>query len=289
MPITNTPLRYPGGKSRLQTCIAELLQVNQLLGCTYIEPFAGGCGLALSLLFKGVVKRIIINDFDYCIFAFWYCVLNQTDQLLEALQRVPVTIDEWHRQREVQKEPHKHSVLDVALSTLFLNRTNRSGILKGGVIGGIEQKGRYKLDCRFNKRDLTAKIRRIASWKDEIELHNMDAMDLIPTVIANQKGDTLVYLDPPYITQGNALYCNSFDEQGHIDLSTAIKEMHHPWVLTYDKEPMVYRMYEGFIIREMSLTYSAGSKRKGIELMVFANNIRPVFPTVGPLGAQMRK
>lgn len=275
MPLTCTPLRYPGGKSKLHNFVSDLLQHNSLSGCVYVEPFAGGAGLALSLLQKGKVREIVINDFDYSIHSFWYCVLHNTEDLIRAVAEIPVTIDEWKKQREIQKEPHKHDILDVALSTFFLNRVNRSGIIKGGVIGGLDQKGPYKLGCRFNKEDLTRKIRRISSMRDRIALHNMDVKDFIPQVISGLPQDSLVYFDPPYIVQGSNLYCNYFTKQDHKDLAAMIKGVQQPWILTYDKEPIVHSVYEGHTIAELRLTYSAGTKRGGTELIVYGKKVKP--------------
>ncbi|MDN5302392.1 MAG: adenine methylase [Thermoanaerobacteraceae bacterium] len=275
MPITHTPLRYPGGKSKLYNYTVKLLEHNNIYDCIYVEPFAGGAGLALSLLIKGNVKSIVINDSDYSIFAFWFCALNKTDELVDYIDRISITIDEWLKQREIQREPHKYDLIDVAISTLFLNRTNRSGIIKGGVIGGINQNGKYKLNSRFNKKDIIRKIKLIAALRNKIQLYNLDIFDFIPNVINNLPDNAFIYFDPPYIVQGSNLYCNYFTEKDHKDLSKLIKNISVPWFLTYDNQCIVHKMYEGFKIKEIDINYSAGRKRMGKELMVFSNNIVP--------------
>jgi len=275
VPATNTPLRYPGGKSRLYHFLVELLECNGLTNCVYVEPFAGGAGLALSLLLRGNVREIVINDLDYSIYAFWYCVLNEPEQLIRDIEDVPLTTDEWNRQREIQRNPRSYSINEVALSTLYLNRTNRSGIIKGGVIGGKAQSGTYKLSCRFNKDTSIGKIRRIAALRDKIRLYNMCVKDFIPEVVSTLGSETLVYLDPPYIAKGNHLYCNYFVEKDHRDLGALARDLQVPWILTYDVQPIVYEIYDGFRISEVSLTYTAGSKRVGKELMVYAPRLLP--------------
>lgn len=268
VPATNTPLRYPGGKSRLYDFLVKLLECNGLTDCVYVEPFAGGAGLALSLLLRGNVREVLINDLDYSIYSFWHCVLNEPEQLISGIERVPLTVEEWTRQREIQRNPQDYSMNEVALSTLYLNRTNRSGIIKGGVIGGKAQSGAYKLDCRFNKNTTIRKIRRIAELRDRIRLYNMCVKDFIPQVVSTMGSNTLLYLDPPYIAKGSHLYCNYFVEKDHRDLGALAKGLHVPWILTYDVQPIVYEIYDGFRISEVSLTYTAGSKRVGKELMV---------------------
>lgn len=275
MPSTNTPLRYPGGKSRLYRFVSELLTRNSLTSCTYVEPFAGGAGLAMSLLLRGNVSRAVINDLDFTVYAFWRCVLDRTQDLVDAIQTVPVTIAEWERQREIQQHPDHYSILEVALSTLFLNRTNRSGILKGGVIGGKKQAGAYSLSCRFNKTTLVSKTRRIAALRDRISLYNLDVREFIPQVTNGMNRHTLVYLDPPYIAKGCDLYCNYFTKHDHRDLGNLVKSLAIPWILTYDAEPLVYDIYGGFRISEVTLSYTAGSRRLGRELIVYSSDLQP--------------
>lgn len=273
MPITQTPLRYPGGKSKLYKYVVRVLEYNNLSKCVYVEPFAGGAGLALSLLIKGNVKKILINDSNYSLFVFWYCVLNKTEELVSNIEQIPVTIDEWLKQREIQDNPVNHSIIDMALSTFFLNRTNRSGILKGGVIGGLNQTGNYKLDSRFNKEDLIRKIRLIGSMRDRIKLSNLDVFDFIPSVINGLPSNTFMYFDPPYIIQGGNLYLDYFERHNHENLSILIKSTLLPWMLTYDNHPLVYTMYKGYNINEIPINYSAGTKRIGTELLIFNKNV----------------
>ncbi|HAY93871.1 DNA adenine methylase, partial [Shewanella sp.] len=75
-----TPLRYPGGKGKLAYYLKALIQENNLLDCHYIEPFAGGAGVAFELLMQEYVRKVTINDIDPAIHAFWFSVLNHTDE-----------------------------------------------------------------------------------------------------------------------------------------------------------------------------------------------------------------
>ncbi|HEO6930813.1 TPA: DNA adenine methylase, partial [Streptococcus agalactiae] len=169
-----SPLRYPGGKSQVYDFVKELVNLNETN--TYIEPYMGGMGIALKLLVNNDVKQIMVNDYDRSIYAFWYSVLNHTNQLIDKIESTPITIEEWKKQRKIQQGKETcHDLLTLGFSTLFLNRTNRSGIIKAGVIGGLKQDGNYKLDCRFNKEKTIKKIRLIASYKKQIKLYNIDA------------------------------------------------------------------------------------------------------------------
>ena len=220
-----SPLRYPGGKGRLADYIRLLLEKNCIEGGTYVEPFAGGAAVALALLLKGAVSRIIINDLSRPIYSFWFSVLNETKALLKLIEETEVTITEWRRQKQVQLNPDSFSTLELGFSTFFLNRTNRSGILSAGVIGGQQQLGKWKLDARYNKDILIARIKRIAAVRDKIELYCCDVFQFINIIVPSLDSKTLIYFDPPYFSKGDTLYDNYFEAEDHRRLAAVIKKM----------------------------------------------------------------
>lgn len=268
MPITDTPLRYPGGKSQLTPLIIDILKQNDLVYGEYAEPFAGGGGIAMSLLLNDYVSRVYLNDIDPAIYAFWVAVLDHTELLCERIERTPVTMAEWHRQREVFLDVTCPDVLDKGFSTLFLNRTNRSGILRGGVIGGLSQSGNYKLDCRFNRQDLIRKIRRIAGYRDYIEVSCLDAATFLGSSIPNSSESTLVNLDPPYFGKGPELYTNFYQPQDHAHLANAVAKLDRRWIVTYDDTPEIRALYSAYPMFSSSLNYYAQVKRIGVELLI---------------------
>lgn len=225
MPITDTPLRYPGGKSQLIPFVIELMQTNNLFYGEYAEPFAGGSGIAMTLLLNGYVDQIYINDIDPAIYSFWFSVLYHNDGLCQMIEEADVTVEQWRHHRKIIFDDSITDILKVGFATLFLNRTNRSGILRAGVIGGLNQDGNYKLDCRFKKTDLIRKIRRIASYKSQIRLSKLDALDFIKTVIPQTGLRTLVNLDPPYYGKGHELYTNYYQSDDHARLARAVSSI----------------------------------------------------------------
>lgn len=267
MPTTDTPLRYPGGKSQLTPLILDLLKANDLFYGEYAEPFAGGAGIAVKLLLNGYVHRIYLNDFDPSIYAFWHSLLNDTDAFCEMIEGVDVTMDEWHRQRHIYFSDTQNK-LERGFSALFLNRTNRSGILKAGVIGGLKQEGAYKLDCRFNKKGLIHKVRRIANKADQVELSNLDAVEFIETILPGTAKNTLVNLDPPYFKRGQELYTNAYDPDDHADLAKRVKRLKRRWIVTYDDAEEIRALYKKFPMFSNKLNYSAQVKRVGTELLI---------------------
>ena len=275
MAYTPSPLRYPGGKASIWKIVAEIIADNDLNQCDYVEPYAGGCGLALSLMFKGYVHNLHLNDIDRSVYSFWSVLLNRTDDLVEKIQKTDVTIDEWYLQREIQKNKDEVDEFDLAFSSFFLNRTNRSGIiLKAGVIGGYKQNGNYKLDCRFNKKDLIARIRRIEKYKHRICFYNMDAIDFITftrSLIPQKK--CFYYIDPPYFAKGSTLYTNSYKLEDHSAISKSLHSLKRPWLVTYDDVFEIRDLYKEKRQYRFNLNYSAGTKRLGTELLVASDDL----------------
>ncbi|OAZ44856.1 DNA adenine methylase [Paenibacillus polymyxa] len=278
MPVTDTPLRYPGGKTQLFKFISNLLMRNNLSNSIYVEPFSGGAGISISLLLRGLVDKIVINDIDPSIHAFWYSILNYCEQFISLIENTDVTMESWNRQKEIN-EIYRNNPYSIenGFSTFFLNRTNRSGIISGGVIGGRNQEGKYKLDCRYNKQSLIKKIRNIASMYDNITLYNIDAKILIDQHIKHlDPNRTFVFFDPPYYKQGKNLYTNSFGHQDHVALYKAIKQINnYHWITTYDYHQAIIDIYKDVPQYKYSLQYSAQNKRKERELL-FSNVITSV-------------
>lgn len=274
MPQTPTPLRYPGGKTSIWKMMSGIIVQSGLKGCNYVEPYAGGCGLALSLLFRGYVENLYLNDVDRSIYCFWKAVIDDTNRLVEAIENVPITIDEWHKQRNIQENKDSASDFDLAVSSLFLNRTNRSGvILKAGVIGGLSQSGEYKLDCRFNKQGLIKKIKEIGVLKDRIKFYNHDALDFIGLMDGELSENSFFYIDPPYFSKGQTLYTNSYQPSDHAEIACEINGLSRSWVMTYDNVEEIQRLYPDRRKYVFDLNYSAANKRRGTELLILGDAV----------------
>ncbi|SEK11902.1 DNA adenine methylase [Achromobacter sp. NFACC18-2] len=284
MSTTETPLRYPGGKSQLAPFVTDLLRANGLLTGVYAEPFAGGAGLAFRLLFAGHVSEIWLNDIDPAIYGFWHSVLHDTEALCDRIQKTPVTIEEWHRQHE-RLFAKEGTSLDLGYAAFFLNRTNRSGIITGGVIGGKKQAGDYKIDCRFNKEGLLSKIRRIASHKEVIKLTQLDAETCIPLWEKTLPKRALMNIDPPYYVQGKDLYTNFYKPEDHKQLAQAIRKLKCPWMLTYDDAAEVKALYRGLPLYKKGLNYFAQVKRQANELLVLSPKLVAPASLVGSVAA----
>ncbi|TAL26703.1 MAG: DNA adenine methylase [Aquabacterium sp.] len=268
MPTTDSPLRYPGGKTQLAPFVSDLLRDNDLIRGVYAEPFAGGAGIAWRLLFAGHVSEVWLNDIDPGIHSFWRMVLERPEDLCELIERTPVTIEQWHKQRKVLATTE--DPLKLGFATLFLNRTNRSGIIAAGVIGGMAQDGSYKLDCRFNKSELIDKVLRIASHREVVKLSRIDAKLCIAQWSKRLPKRALMNIDPPYFAKGQELYTNFYQPKDHEVLARAIRRLQCAWMLTYDDVPEIEKLYDGLPTYRKALTYYAQVKRRANELLVLS-------------------
>ncbi len=276
----NSPLRYPGGKRKLVNFIKLVFAQNNMLGGEYAEPFAGGASVALALLLDGTASRVHINDIDQGVYCFWDIVLNQTEALTQLIERTPVTMEEWHRQRAILIS-HQGDIttnatrLALGFATFFLNRTNHSGIVRAGVIGGKNQAGQWKLDVRFNKRNLIFRIERIAKRAEQVSLTNLDAAVFLKSVAPKLAGKGLIYLDPPYYEKGPELYHNSYVHQDHEQIAGLVSALEGPWIVSYDNAQEIAVMYAAHeaLSTSYSLSYTAQDRYRGRELMFFSKGL----------------
>jgi DNA adenine methylase len=279
-----TPLRYPGGKAKLALYVKRLMKENRLLDGEYVEPYAGGAAIALELLFHEYVSRIHINDVSKPVHAFWKTVLSHTEELCRLVTKTPLTVAAWDKQKRVLDNPSDHNDLDLGFATFFLNRTNRSGILNGGIIGGRDQTGPWKIDARFNAPELVRRIESIAAMRDRIKLTRLDALKLLKAGAAKWPKETLIYLDPPYYIKGRDLYYDFYEEKDHASVAefvmTGIERQR--WIVSYDNVQPIRDLYKGARHVVYNIGYSARSASQGSEVMFFCDGLC-VPPLIGSI------
>ena len=274
---TVSPLRYPGGKGKFYNNIIKIFNDNNIERPIYCEAFAGGAGLALLLLKNNIVDKLILNDIDKSIYCFWKSILDFNKEFCEMIKLVNIDLVEREIQKKIQKDKDildltkKSDILKLGFSTFFLNRVNRSGIIRAGVIGGIEQNGNYKIDCRFNKKNLIERIKEINKYKKKIEFYNLDAIDFLKKI--EKKKKIFIFFDPPYFNKGKDLYTNFYSIDDHINLANHISGLKQNWIITYDNTDEIRKIYSDFQIKEFDILYSLEKKRKEKEILICKKNL----------------
>ena len=267
----HSPLRYPGGKASLANFLAQTIEANSLVGCSYFEPFAGGAGAALRLLQKKAVAEVHLNDLDPCITAFWRAVLDEPERFAQTINSVPLSIDEWKNQQNIYKQGIDSEPFALGFATFYLNRCNRSGILKGaGPIGGYAQTGKWKMDVRFNRENLINRVLRVAELRDRIYVYNLDALRFLEDLSKGRnEREPFVYLDPPYYSKGNRLYMNFYTEEDHRKLASYLKQQKNlKWVTSYDNVEFISDLYSDYTTHSLEFRYSLHNNQKAHEILI---------------------
>ena len=268
-----SPFRYPGGKGFLTDLLRQKVMNLEGPKRAYAEPFCGGAGAAINLLLDRDVQQIHLNDLDPCVYSAWVALATDTDQFLERLRVIPVTVEEWQTQRQIATDHTSGYDFDAGFATFFLNRTSRAGIVKGsGPVGGYEQKGEWKIDARFYRDTMIRRIERIGELRDNIELTNQTAEDFLDDI--NRSGNaknTFVFIDPPYFEIGSRLYLNGMGEDGHSKLAEKLRMgLASDWLMTYDDHPEIRRLYSNFDVTELEVLYSLQRQRRVNEVVIQA-------------------
>lgn len=274
--MNSSPLRYPGGKSLMTNFFVDLFLRNRLQEIVYVEPYAGGAGAAINLLLNNYVDEIVINDANIGIYSFWNALINESDRFIQTISVIPVTLEEWYKQRSVLYKSQGPS-FELGVATFFMSRTNRSGVIFGGAIGGSteekQNEAKYRIDCRFNKQDLIQRLETIAINNNRIKVSNEDAL----TLLRQLDNNVFVYLDPPYYVKGKSLYMNHYSVKDHEDLANFLQnEANFNWVLSYDDVPQIREMYANSDLYRFPLKYTVSKKQIGYELLTHSVDL--VFP-----------
>ncbi len=273
-----SPLRYPGGKASLSGFLTETIELNGLVGCSYYEPFAGGAGAALRLLMEDVVSEVHLNDVDPRIFAFWNAALCDTERFVDAILTTPVTIEEWYKQRAICQGGLANGGFELGFATFYLNRCNRSGVISGAApMGGFAQLGQWKIDARFHRTRLADRIQNLSNYADRIHVSDLDAHEFLVGIFPPDRrlDECFAYLDPPYYGQGNRLYFNTYDDEGHEMIADSmVRQNVLPWLISYDDSEFIRRLYRSCQVSDLSVRYSLQTKRRARELLIAPPHVR---------------
>ncbi len=278
MKYTN-PLRYPGGKYRLTSYIEQLIISEGLRNSVLIEPFAGSAAVSLYMLQKGLCEQIVINDADILISSFWRCVFTHTDALIEKINSTPITVETWRAMdplRQYANLDQADNLLQLGFAGLFFNRTNFSGILSANPIGGLSQKSEYKIDCRFNKLQITRSIRDLSALRERVTVLGFDALDCLD--LFSRQRNAFFYIDPPYYEKGKMLYRRYYTDNDHTALAERLHQIRVPWLISYDDCDFIRGLYQNPAITAQGvyLDYFVRTKQQVNELLLSNLRIPPL-------------
>ena len=278
MAIKN-PLRYPGAKSKLYDYIYKLLTVENKVGCTFYEPFAGSASLSFLLLENNAIQKAVINELDPLLYNFWLSVFDNTEDLVQMIKDIDITIENWHEFSRYRDKNYLHgkTTVQIGFAGLFLNRTNFSGILKANPLGGLHQNSSYSIGCRFNKNKIIDSIQELSKFRNKIEIHNMEALDFMKQELRYKRNKSIfVYIDPPYYKEGANLYRYYYTPAQHKALAQYLLKKTFPWLVSYDDSEKIKKLYTQVAPLKIHMDYSIHTSRKAEELLISNLEIPPI-------------
>lgn len=239
-----SPLRYPGGKSKLIDYIYFKLNSNNTN--VFVEPFAGGASVGLSLLDAGVINNLILNDIDFGIYSLFFIIKNNPNRLINKINKYKPTHKDYFKAQETIKSNYKNcDEFKAAWSLLLVNRLAYSGICKANPLGG-KNGSMNDLLVRWNPKTLCNRIDKINKMSNKITVLNMDALELIEEMY--WEPSTTIFIDPPYFKKGKDLYEHYYNKEDHIKLNVLLDNLYQgmpgaDMILTYDNDEYIEWLY----------------------------------------------
>lgn len=231
--------RYPGGKTWLVPHVRNWLASLPNKPEEFIEPFAGGGIVGLSVVFEDLADRITLVELDESIAAVWRVVLNgKAKQLATRILNFQVSLEAV---REIL-DSQPTALLDQAFATIVRNRMQRGGIMAPGASlmkSGESGKG---LMSRWYARTLHDRVLEISKRKARISFIHGDGLAVMRETASRK--DVAYLIDPPYTVAGRRLYLHS--ELDHNELFRLASKLRGDFLMTYDDAPAVRKLAEKF-------------------------------------------
>jgi DNA adenine methylase len=260
--------RYPGGKGKSKLCneiARRLTDQAEHTGLQYREPFFGGGSVGLKFLSDNPgTKKIWINDKDIGISCLWTAVIRYHDDFKSRVHGFVPSVTAFRELRSelttISTLPKQcDEIVDIGFKKLAIHQISYSGLgtKSGGPLGGVEQKSKYKIDCRWSPDYICKKVDKLHSQFKTIEVQGDGCTNLdFSSLIEDTSCDSLLYLDPPYYVKGNDLYQCGFTSKDHERLASALKNTKHAWVLSYDDCHEIRELYKWAYIEPLNVNYS---------------------------------
>ncbi|WP_269086386.1 DNA adenine methylase [Mycobacteroides abscessus] len=277
-----SPLRYPGGKGRMAAALAELFaaQFGLMAVEIWIEPFAGGAGAGLHLLAQDVVEEIWLTEKNRALAAFWRTVVQNGAELSALIRACSPDMHTWHDAKGVVAAAEAGETindLDLAFAALVINRCSRSGMVttRVGPIGGKSQNGPDNIRARWNSAGLADRIDWIWARAERVRISEGDAAEHIAALDGSVgiEEEVLLFVDPPYLVQGNRLYAAGMSYDDHKNLAYALNNCGARWLLTYDSDERILDLYPANRVMAYEIPHTANQRRVEEEYAVLSDNL----------------
>jgi DNA adenine methylase len=274
-------LRYPGGKAKIAAKIVGIIkdrlnksgEINE-----YREPFFGGGAVGLQVIRDcPEIGRFWFNDADPTMACLWQSVVQRSDSMRVILGCLDPSVDYFHFYRSFLRGIERPDDLghfdraSIACMKISCHQMSYSGLgtMAGGPIGGAKQESKYDVGCRYDAQRISGKIAHVRDLLNSVELHPEVCTCLDFEEVVRAPGDAIIYLDPPYYKAGPGLYQIAFDHAAHERLAHMLRSEERPWLLSYDRHPVIEGLYGGWAtIEEVPISYSINGAVKTSEWMI---------------------
>ncbi len=222
-----SPFRYPGGKTWLVPYVRQWINSLTSKPLEFVEPFAGGGIVGLSVLFDQMTERLTLVELDKQVASVWKAILSEQGK--ELASRI-LTFDLTRENviTELKREPLNE--LDLAFQTIIRNRVQRGGIMAPGA--GLIKNGENGngIRSRWYPKTLFNRITDIRNKRHLIRFEQCDALSFITKHI--EQPEWVWFIDPPYTVAGRRLYTHS--EIDHAELFAKVAKVCGDFLMTYD-------------------------------------------------------
>lgn len=226
-----SPFRYPGGKTWLVPRIRQWLSSFHEKPAGFIEPFAGGGIVSLTVAFEDLASFITMVERDEQVAAVWKTILEDGSEWL-ASRIIEFDVTPETVQAEIAKEATSRH--ELAFQTILRNRVNHGGILAPGsgvIKNGESGKG---IKSRWYPETLQRRISDIGRIKGRIRFIEGDGLSILKQNSA--RTDAVFFIDPPYTAAGKMagrrLY--AYNELDHEELFRIAATLQGDFLMTYD-------------------------------------------------------
>lgn len=245
-----SPLRYPGGKARMVKKILERAPAGYQ---EYREPFLGGGSVLFAVRSEDMNRYCQVSDIFSELMTFWWQCKFHSSYMIK-------TINDWKQQYPDGRELHKNCKKQVTLAkdrgTAFfiLNRISFSGLTMSGGYSKASYEG------RFNQSHIS-RIKDADSVLENVELRFVGYEALL-----HEPGkDVWLFMDPPYDIKSDNLYGNKGNTHkgfDHVKFADECKKSPHKWLITYNDNENIRKLFSWANIQEIDVTYNMNSNNK---------------------------